>query len=136
MKISRYKLAEILSQRSLKPINEKQFSKEIAAYLLTENRTNEIDSLLRDMKLLRLKDGIIEVDVFSSFPLNQTLIQKIKTKAQELYPQAKDVIINENIDPNIVGGIRLEFANAQLDLSVRAKLNQLKQLTVNSGGKI
>ena len=48
---------------------------------------------------------------------------------RELYPNAKQIIITPEQDAKAVGGIRLELANQQLDLTVRGKLNLFKQLT-------
>jgi len=37
--------------------------------------------------------------------------------------------MSERIDPDVIGGIRLELANQQLDVSIRSRLNKFIQLT-------
>jgi len=44
--------------------------------------------------------------------------------------KADKVILNETIDPSVIGGVRIETNEQQLDITVRAKLNKLKQATV------
>lgn len=104
---------------------------EIAAYLLSENRAYELDSLLRDIQQRRAESGVVEVAAVSARPLSDAARRDIETRVRRLYPDAADIIIDEQIDPGVVGGVRLELANEQLDLSVRAKLNHFKQLTAN-----
>jgi len=108
-------------------------SREIAAYLLSEGRTNELDSVLRDVMQYRADHGIVEVITVVAYPLADTVRADIESVARELYPAAKQIIISQERDETVIGGARIEFANEQLDLSVRAKLNRFKQLTTATG---
>ena len=129
MKTPRHQVAAALAQRSLGSVNEPKFANEIAAYLLTEHRTGELDSLLRDVMQYRADHGVVEVSALSAHPIIASVRAAIMRQVKVLYPAAKQVVINEVPDATVVGGVRLEFANQQLDLSVRAKLNRFKQLT-------
>ena len=129
MKTPRHQVAAALAKRSLGSVNEPKFAKEIAAYLLTERRTSELNSLLRDVMQYRADKGIVEVTAHSAHPLTAGVRADIDKQIRTLYTTAKTVIIIERHDPSVVGGIRLELANQQLDLTVRAKLNRFKQLT-------
>ena len=129
MKTPRHQVAAALAQKSLGSINEPKFAKEVAAYLLTERRTGELDSLMRDVMQYRADHGIVEVSALSAHPVTASVRADIEHQMKNLYPAAKQVVINEVHDAGVVGGVRLELANQQLDLSVRAKLNRFKQLT-------
>ncbi len=131
MKIPRHKVAAVLAKRSLGTINAAQFGHEIAAYLLSDGRVHELDSLMRDIMQYRADQGTLEVIATSAHPLNDIVRADIRTQIRELYPAAKNIIISEQSDENIIGGVKLELANQQLDVSVRAKLNQFKQLTTS-----
>ncbi|MBC7707998.1 F0F1 ATP synthase subunit delta [Polaromonas sp.] len=130
MKTPRHQVAAALAKRSLGSVNEPQFANEIAAYLLAEHRTAELNSLMRDVKQFRADNGIVEVTALTAHPLTATVRTEIEQQVRALYPSAKTVIVTERHDASVVGGVRLELANQQLDLSVRAKLNRFKQLTV------
>lgn len=128
-KLPRHQLAAVLAEQSLGNINEQKFSAEVAAYLLTERRTSELDSLMRDIMQYRADHGIVEAICVSAFALTAPVKSEIESQIRELYPAASKVIITEEHDPRVMGGVRIELANQQLDLSVRAKLNRFKQLT-------
>ena len=129
MKTPRHQIAAALAQRSLGSINTAEFANEIAAYLLTARRTNELNSLLRDVSQYRADHGVVEVMALSAHPITKSVRTDIEQQVRALYPSAKTVIVTERHNATVVGGVRLEFANQQLDLSVRAKLNRFKQLT-------
>lgn len=71
----------------------------------------------------------MELTAISSHKLSDVQIESIKTTVKKISPNADNIIVNEKIDGSVIGGVRLEFANHLLDLSVSAKLNKLKQLT-------
>lgn len=104
-------------------------AKEIAALLLVENLTGDVQSLMRDVLAYRAERGLVEVQVISAYPINAQVRGDIRSVLSVEYPHAKSIRINEEIDPSVVGGLRIEAAGEQLDLTVRAKLNTLKRLT-------
>lgn len=132
MKASRSKIADFLAERSLSPdVDAKELSREIAAYLLQTGRTGELSSLSRDIMQKRSEQGVVEVTAVSAHKLTADLRKEIKDKVRYYYPKAKRITINEIVDSNMIGGVRLELANEQLDLTVRSKLNRFKQLTTS-----
>jgi F0F1-type ATP synthase delta subunit len=128
-KISRLKIAAAVADKLDLTKNEKQLSREIAAYLLSVRRTGELDSLLRDVMQIRADRGVVEVTAVTAFPLTTAVRADIEKNIRTHFPSAKTIIVSETHDDTVVGGVRLELANQQLDLSVRAKLNRFKQLT-------
>ena len=130
MKAPRTRIADAIAQR-LDPKGEKTLSQEVAAYLLSENRVGELESLLRDIMQRRADEGMVEVVAVSARPLSDKARADIGSTIKVAYPRAQQIIISEELDPAVVGGVRLELANQQLDLSIRSKLNRFKQLTAN-----
>jgi F0F1-type ATP synthase delta subunit len=129
MKLPRHQVAAAIAQRTLGMTDLKQLSAEVAAYLLTERRTGELDSLIRDIMQYRADHGIVEVVAVTAHPLTPAVQVDIQREIKLLYPGATQVIVTERPDVTVIGGVRLDLANQQLDLSVRNKLNRLKQLT-------
>ncbi len=130
MKTPRTRIANTIADRTLSKGIDKTISREIAAYLLSENRVGELDSLLRDVQADWADKGYVEVLAASAFPLSAAVKATITTRVKVLYPAAKKIVVTEVHDPAVLGGVRLSLANQQLDLSVEAKLNKFKQLTV------
>lgn len=131
MKQPRTKIARAIADRTLKSGGSKQFSNEIAAYLLSERRVNELDSVLRDVQADWAEAGYVEVLAASARELTAAVKADIVKQVKRLQPDAKQIIVTEVRDPAVIGGVRLSFANQQLDLSVQAKLNKFKQLAAS-----
>jgi F0F1-type ATP synthase delta subunit len=129
MKQTRHHLAEVIADKTINTSNEKQLAKEIAAYLLDEKQTSSLDSLIRDIMQCRAEKGVVEATAVTVSGLPENVINDVRSLVKEHYPDAKEVIINQAKDDDVVGGLRLDFANEQLDMSVKAKLNKFKRLT-------
>lgn len=128
MKVARTRIARAVADRTLRQGGSKQLSRELAAYLLSERRTGELDSLLRDIQHDWAEAGHVEVIATSAFPLTAEVRADITKRVKAAYPSAKEIIINEVRDPEVIGGVRLNLPDRQLDLSIRTKLNRFKQL--------
>lgn len=129
MSFSRNKLADKITQM-LGNEDKAKIAKEVAAYLIETGKTSELNSLSRDiMQVRKSQDDIVELTAISSHELSEQQIDAIKQAVYKISPNAKEIIVNRTIDPSVIGGVRLEFANHLLDLSVSARLNKLKQLT-------
>ncbi len=128
MKQPRSKIAQLVADKTLKG-SSKRFNRELAAYLLSEHRVNELDSLLRDVQHDWAEAGYVEVLARSARPLSPAVKADIKRRIKQVYPQAKKIIITEIHDPAVVGGAKLQLADQQLDISVAADLARFRQLT-------
>ncbi len=129
-KLARSRLAAVLVDKIDNPKSNDNLAEHVAAYLLSEGRSGELDSLMRDCIQIRADSGTVEVMAHTSHDLTDSVRKDIQAKIQSMFPDAKQIIISEIHDHDVVGGVRLELANQQLDLSVRAKLNRFKQLTI------
>jgi len=129
MKTPRTRIAQTIADRTLKSGDTKQLSREVAAYLLSEGRASELNSVLRDVQADWAQAGYVEVLASSAHPLDAATKKTIEQQVKQLYPSAKKTIVTEVHDPQVIGGVQLKLANQQLDLSVEGKLNKFKQLT-------
>ncbi len=130
MKQPRHLLVETIGARTLNIVDAKLLAQEIAAYLLSENRVNELDSIMRDVIAYRAERGVVEAEAVSAHELTNNVKDDIKVLMKQNYPDAKSVTISERIDTNVVGGVRVVLPHEQLDLTVRSKLANFKRLTM------
>lgn len=104
-------------------------ARSIAGYLINEGRTKDLDSLMRDVMRLRAERGILEVTTTSAFPLADHVRAQIEDIARTMQsPDAQQVITSQNIDPSVLGGVRVETPTTLMDLTIRTRLNRLKQI--------
>ena len=69
--------------------------------------------------------GIMEVEVVTTEPLNDTLKGKLKAKLEA--QSGKSVIINSTIDKSIIGGIIVRYSDSEIDGSLKKRLNELRK---------
>ena len=130
MKQPRAPLSQIIATTTLKDGDiSRKFAEEVAAYLLEEGRTDELESVLRDVQADWAQAGFVEVLAYSARPLTADVKKDITAQVKTVFSGAKTVRITELIDATVIGGVRLKLPNRQLDLSVEAKLDRFKQLT-------
>ena len=129
MKTRRTRISQTIADKTLKSGSKKKSAEEIAAYLLSEGRVSDLDSIMRDVQADWAEAGVIEVIASSAHDLSAENKADIKKEVSKIYPSANRIIITHVEDPEVIGGIRLNLPNQQLDLSVEAKLNKFKQLT-------
>lgn len=134
MRESRHHLAEVIAERTMHMTDSKLLAQEIAAYLLSEYRTAEFESLLRDIMQYRAEHGLVEATVVTAHDLTAEIKKELQAVLKDEFPKAKSFKLHESTDPEIVGGLRLELPNEQLDLSVRAQLAKFKRLTNHGKG--
>lgn len=130
MKTRRSQLANIIATDTLNDTFGPDQIKAFAAYLLEERRTGELAPLLRDVQRMWAERGTVEVVVYSAHELSADAHEEIRIKARRLYPRAERIVITPQHDASLIGGVRLEFADYQLDLSVAGDLRKFKTLAV------
>ncbi|CAN5626919.1 hypothetical protein BH23PAT1_BH23PAT1_5010 [soil metagenome] len=129
MKTPRYKVAEIIAERTMHLRDDSQLAQAVAAYLLAENRTAELESIMRDVRSYRTERGFVEATAVSAHELDKAVRKDIESVMWSAFPNAKAVNVQNVLDPTVIGGVRVEMANKQLDLTIRSKLNTFKRLT-------
>lgn len=93
--------------------------------LIDNNRFNFVEEILKAYKeLLNESQNIGELIVFS----NKALSQENKDKLIQKFTKVlnKKIIINEVIQPSIIGGVRIEYQGSVIDQTVDASLEQIK----------
>lgn len=108
----------------------KKTAKEVAAYLVSAGKTGDLNSIIRDILTIRADEkGVLELTAVTAHPLGASERADIKRTVQKTHKSAKKIIINEQIDPSAIAGVRLEFPHESLDLTVEGQLHRLRTLT-------
>ncbi len=123
-KFERVKLAKYIAEH----LDDNNLSDQVAGYLIDCGKVSELDSLLRDVMEIRAEDqGIMELVATTAHSLNAESRKSVEALVKSKFSATKEVVIHENIDKSVIGGVDLDFANANLNMTVRAKLNKLKE---------
>jgi F-type H+-transporting ATPase subunit delta len=113
--------AALAPQLSLDPITAN-----FLAVLARNGRKSELRAVIRAFRRLSAEyRGETTADVITARPLNDDQIAQLK---QQLRARAgRDVNIDSQVDPSILGGIIVKLGSQQIDASIRTKLNRLAQ---------
>lgn len=122
-------LAKVLADRTMSVSSSKQLASEIASYLVQEKRVNELESILREVRVYRDEQGVLDVRVVSAHELAAADVSEVESLIRREFPDVKRVTIDQEIDVNLVGGIKIQTARKQLDMTIRNKIDTFKRLT-------
>ena len=124
MKASQHAIAQAILALSTK-LSGAKLSRAVAAYVIEQRRTSDLDAILREVSRIREdQTGIVEATVTSAFPISD----KVKKEIKGLLGEDK-LVVNEVIDKTVIGGVRVETSAVHLDLTVRNRLHKLKTLS-------
>jgi F-type H+-transporting ATPase subunit delta len=92
--------------------------------LARNGRKNQLRAVIRAFRRLAAEHrGEVTADVITARPLNDNQLAQLK--AQLRARAGRDVTIDAEVDPNILGGIVVKLGSQQIDASIRTKLNRL-----------
>ncbi len=120
-RIPRRKIAVYFAGELLKG---KDITKQLAAYLVESKRTKEVSLLVRDIEAALLDRGVLYADVASSHKLSDDTLKSVTSYLQKS-TSAKEVHLRTSIDETLLGGVKIDTPDRQLDNTIRHKLNQL-----------
>ena len=95
--------------------------------IMTEKgRMDQIFGVYNQFKLLYNKEkNIQEITAVTAIPLQGPLFDKLKEKLEQV--TGKQVILTNQVDPSILGGVIIRMQDDQVDASVKTRLEDLKQ---------
>ncbi len=78
-------------------------------------------------QLMKAKRGQVDATIISAHALDKKQIDQITAAIKANSKGAKDVIINTNIDPSIIGGIQVQIGDQFLDLSIKSRIEEVSR---------
>lgn len=119
----------VVTKLLTEPKERKHWVQALAAYLIETNRAGEVDLIINDIaRELFEQKGQLLVEVVSARPLTDQVRSELKRALKEA-TNAREVDLSERLDPKLIGGLIARTPDAQLDASVRTKLNQLATIS-------
>lgn len=93
--------------------------------LLDNNRLGDLSLIVEAYKeLLNEYENVIEVNVYSKYPLSEEQRVDLHNKLCSYYQ--KQVTIKEELDSDLIGGVKITSAGKIIDLSTLSALDNLK----------
>jgi F0F1-type ATP synthase delta subunit len=124
-KLSRRKLSGNAAARIAGGESLKTVLRDVAAYLIDSGRKSEATLVVRDIEAMLMDAGTAIGTVTSARPLSKSSLGTVESFIKESDKRIKQVVLREQVDESLIGGIKLELPGAQLDASVKAKLDMI-----------
>lgn len=96
--------------------------------LMAQNRRlDELNATLEIFgQIYHKKNGIAEINVECIQPLNETQNRKLQSTLEKNLGQK--VVVHYHINPEILGGLIVQYGSVRIDDSLSGKLNRLEQI--------
>ncbi len=126
-KVSRRALARYAADQLLAGKPAKSVARHLAAAMLEAGKPSDINFLLGDIAAeLENRRELTIATTTSATALTPQLRTALKKKVQKA-SQSKNVLLEENIDSSVLGGVRIETPSRIWDSTVARKLADLKE---------
>jgi F-type H+-transporting ATPase subunit delta len=94
--------------------------------LAQNRRLSQLGNAIRAFNILAARHrGEINAEVTSAFPLDDDQVDAIKQNLRTR--MGRDIAVEMNVDPAILGGLVVKIGSQMIDGSIRTKLNSLAQ---------
>lgn len=97
--------------------------------LLEKNRLLEISGQLEEMNKIYLeRNNTLSAHVKTVVPLDNDQKNELIKKLEQKYN--KKILLNEEIDKDIIGGVYVRVGNDVIDGTIKSKFEEIKKITV------
>jgi F-type H+-transporting ATPase subunit delta len=126
--LSRRQLASYAAGQLLDGRGPRSLSKELAAVLVNSKRTNQAELLADDIAYeLETSGRVANATVTSAHAIGEQLARQISGFIKKS-AGVQDVIISEQIDESLIGGVRIDTAAHSWDKTLRRKLTEVQEV--------
>lgn len=126
--LSRRQLAAYGADQLLSGKRPATVARELAAALITSRRQAQAELLAQDIAWeLETRGKVANAQITTASALSEQLRKQITAHVKRA-AQVDSVIINENIDKSVVGGIRIDTASHSWDKTLSRKLAEIREV--------
>lgn len=122
-RISRRKLANYVVEAIEHGSGADEAIAELAAYLIETKRTREAELVVRSIEDTLAEHGTVIAHVSSAHPLDENVHETIQRLLN-----ASTLHLTKEVDPSLIGGIRVEAPGKRLDATVKRNILALSQV--------
>lgn len=126
-KVSTTELARFAVDRIESGAPRNEVSTQIAAYLIDERRTRDLTVVMRAIEEELMRRGSEQVVITSA----RSVSEETKKQLAKLLG-AKNPVFSEIIDKDVIGGVKAQAGEKQIDLTIRGKLQSFQSKIIGA----
>ena len=120
-RLSRRKIASYIAEQLAKGGNQTAVIKRLAAFLIDNKRTKEVQLIIRDIEFELQNRGIILAEVTTASELTDATRKEIE-RLVGWYADPGRIELRQFIDPAVIGGVRIDIPGKRLDATIARRL--------------
>lgn len=124
-RLSRRKITGYIADQLIAGVQTKTLIRQLAAFLIDNRRTKELELVVRDIEYELKKRGTVMTRVTSAHDLSTATQKAIKQLIQDK-TDAKRIELEQFIDPSVLGGVKIDLPGLQLDATIARRLTTLR----------
>ncbi len=125
-RLSRREMANYAIAQLLKGVSIKPLARKLAAALIESGRAKESDLLISDISSeLESRGKLAQVEISSAHALDKQLVKSLVELAKDRTDSA-EALVKSRVEPNLIGGFRLETATKVWDKTIKRRLSDIK----------
>lgn len=125
MNVSRRVLARSVAAQLVAGTPSETIVPRLAAYIVDSRLRTQTDQIISDIAYELSRQGVVEATVTTVRPLTKELRERIDRYIYD-HERASAVVLDEVVDPALIGGVIIETPSSRLDASVATTLKKLK----------
>ena len=107
-------------------------SKKIINLILKKHLMSRSKEILNKLeKLVDKNEEVVRVKVSSRAKLEKGITDEIEDFIKKRY-KAKNTVLEFNVNPKLLGGIKLEVEDEVIDMTLKNKVNRLKEFLIRN----
>jgi F-type H+-transporting ATPase subunit delta len=107
-------------------------SKKIINLILKKHLMSRSKEILNKLeKLVDKNEEVVRVTVSSRAKLEKGITDEIEDFIKKRY-KAKNTVLEFNVNPKLLGGIKLEVEDEVIDMTLKNKVNRLKEFLIRN----
>jgi F0F1-type ATP synthase delta subunit len=126
--VSRRKLAAYAADELLAGQSLNEVAKKLAAVLIASKRQKQIEQLLQDVAWELENRGVVAQAQITSATVLTDNLRKLLQGYIKQNAKVKNVILDEQIDQSVIGGVRVETARHRWDQTLSTALKNIQEV--------
>lgn len=125
VKLSRRKITHHVAISLSTGNNSSQIITQLAGFLVDTGRTKELDIIVRDIEYSLAEQGIVSARAVTAFDLSVETRREIEAIINNR-KKSHDIQLQHVVDPDVLGGVKLDIPGFRLDTTLAHKLSTLR----------
>jgi F-type H+-transporting ATPase subunit delta len=123
--LSRRRIAGYIADQIITEGQSLRLVRQLAAYLIDSRRTKELELVVRDIEYELQERGTVLAQVTSASKLTEDTRKLIEGFIKS-ETNAKKILLRQFIDPEVLGGAKIDLPGRQLDATIMRRLTTLR----------